>query len=126
VDVLEINGSHIAYRHRPGLGRTLVFANSLGSDQSIWDNVVSALPGGYGILTYDLPGHGQSDGTADSIEGLADDLSRLIDALDISDVLFCGVSIGGMIGQVLAARRADVVRAAILCNTAPKIGTAER
>ena len=126
MDVLEINGAHIAYRHRPGLGRTIVFANSLGSDQSIWDDLIACLPKGYGIVTYDLRGHGQSSGLADSIEGLADDVSQLIDALHLRDVLFCGVSIGGMIGQVLAANRADVIRAAVLCNTAPKIGTAER
>jgi len=126
MDVVTINGAQIAFTHRPSLGRTVVFANSLGSDQSIWDEVIAALPRGYGVLTYDLPGHGLSNGRTSSIEGLADDLSQLIDALELRDVLFCGVSIGGMIGQVLAARRADVVRAAVLCNTAPVIGTAER
>ncbi len=126
MDVLKINGAHIAFRHRPGLGRTIVFANSLGSDQSIWDKVIANLPTGYGVLTYDLRGHGQSCGVTDSISGLADDASMLIDALDLRDVMFCGVSIGGMIGQVLAARRADVICAALLCNTAPQIGTAER
>lgn len=126
MDVIEINGAHIAYRHRPALGRTIVFANSLGSDQSIWDDVIAALPSGYGVLTYDLRGHGLSSGQADSIEGLADDLSQLIDALGLKDVLYCGVSIGGMIGQVLAARRADVICATVLCNTAPQIGTPQR
>lgn len=126
MDVARINGQHIAYRHRPGLGRTVVFANSLGSDQSIWDKVIAALPGGYGVLTHDLRGHGQSTGQADSIDGLADDLSQLIDLLGLKDILFCGVSIGGMIGQVLAATRSDVIAGAVLCNTAPKIGTAER
>ncbi len=126
MNVIEINGAHHAYKYRPGLGRTVVFANSLGSDQSIWDDVIAALPGGYGVLTYDLRGHGLSSGMTDSIEGLADDVSQLIDALGITDVLFCGVSIGGMIGQVLAAKRSDVVKAAVLCNTASQIGTAER
>lgn len=126
MDVIEINGAHIAYRHRPALGRTIVFANSLGSDQSIWDDVIAALPSGYGVLTYDLRGHGLSGGQADSIEELADDLSQLMDALGLTDVLYCGVSIGGMIGQVLAAQRGDVICAAVLCNTAPQIGTPQR
>lgn len=126
MDVLKINASHLAYRHRPGLGRTLVLGNSLGSDQTLWDEVIAALPRGYGVLTLDLRGHGLSGGTADSIEGLADDVSQLIDALSLTDVLYCGVSIGGMIGQVLAARRGDVIRGAVLCNTAARIGTAER
>lgn len=126
MDAVTINDATIAYRHRPGLGRTIVFANALGSDQSIWDKVIAALPRGYGILTYDLRGHGQSSGRTDTIEGLADDLSMLIDHLKLKDVLFCGVSVGGMIGQVIAAHRGDVVRGAVLCNTATKIGTADR
>ena len=126
MDVVEINGAYIAFRYRPGLGRTIAFANSLGSDQSIWDEVVAHIPGGYGVLTYDLRGHGLSSGAATSIEGLADDLSELLDILEINDVLFCGVSIGGMIGQVLAARRPDIVKAAVLCNTGTKIGSADR
>ena len=125
MDVIKINGAHIAFRHRPGLGRTIVFANSLGSDQSIWDGVIAALPAGYGVVTYDLRGHGLSDGTPVSIESLADDVSQLMDALGLRDVLFCGVSIGGMIGQVVAARRGDVVRAAVLCNTAAQIGNVQ-
>lgn len=123
---MMIHDKLVAYRHRPGLARTIVFANSLGSDQTIWDEVIAALPGGYGVLTYDLPGHGLSTGQADSIEGMAADLSALIDALGLTDVLFCGVSIGGMIGQVLAARRPDMVRAAVFCNTASVIGSAAR
>lgn len=126
MDVKIINGAHIAYRYRPGSGRTIVFANFLGGDQSVWDDVIAALPKTYGVLTYDLPGHGLSGGLTDSIEGLADDLSQLIDALGLRDVLFCGVSIGGMIGQVLTAKRPDVVRGAVLCNTAVQIGTTER
>lgn len=126
MDVIEINGAHIAYRHRPGLGRTVIFANSLGSDQSIWDDVIAALPKGYGVLTYDLRGHGLSGGLTDSIAGLADDVSQLIDAIGLKDVLFCGVSIGGMIGQVLGAKRGDVIRGVVLCNTAHQIGTVEK
>lgn len=128
MDVLPVNSdnAHIAYRHRPGLGRTIVFANSLGSDQSLWDEVIAALPGGYGIVTCDLRGHGLSTGQANGIESLAEDVSQLIDTLALQDVLFCGVSIGGMIGQVLATKRADVVCGAIFCNTASRIGTEQR
>lgn len=125
VDVLKINDAHIAYRHRPGLGRTVVFAHSLGADQSIWDDVIAALPRGYGVLTYDLRGHGLSEGVSASIEDLAKELSQLVDALGLTDVLFCGISIGGMIGQVLCAKRPDVVRGAVFCNTAARIGTPE-
>lgn len=126
MDVKIINGVPIAYRHRPGLGRTIVFVHFLGGNQTVWDDVIAALPGGYGILTLDLRGHGLSGGEAESIEGLAADVGALIDALGLTDVLYCGISIGGMVGQVLAATRADVVRGAVYCNTAPRIGTTEK
>ena len=126
MEVMQIDDTHIAFRHRQGLTRTIMFANSLGSDQSIWDAVIAALPTGYGILTYDLRGHGYSSGAANRIETLANDAERLIDGLALEEVIFCGISIGGLIGQILASKRADVIRAAVLCNTAPQIGVKEK
>jgi 3-oxoadipate enol-lactonase len=49
--------------------------------------------------------------------------SVLIEALGLRDVVFVGLSIGGMIAQGLAAKRLDLIRAVVLSNTAPKIGT---
>ena len=127
METLNVNGQAIAYRYSVGLCRTVVFCNSLGSDQSIWDQVIQNLPRGYGVLTYDLPGHGLSCGHAASgIDGLAQDVIELMEALRLSNVLFCGLSIGGMIGQCVAALRPDLLSAAILCNSAAKIGPVER
>lgn len=122
------NDQVIAYRHKPGLLRTIVFANSLGSDQSIWDEVINLLPKGYGVLTLDLRGHGLS-GLSKSqftIDDLADDIIALIEHLGLQNSIFCGVSIGGMIGQSVASRRPDLLSGAILSNTCFQIGTAEK
>jgi 3-oxoadipate enol-lactonase len=40
-------------------------------------------------------------------------------------VIFVGLSIGGLIGQIVASRRPDLVRALVLSNTAAKLGTAD-
>ncbi len=122
-----LNGQLIAYRHRPSAGRTVVFANSLGSDQSIWDGVIDRLGRGYGTLTYDLRGHGHS-GMSEGflIADLADDLIALIDHLGLRDVLLCGVSVGGMIAQAVAVKRPDLLSGVILSNTAARIGSDER
>jgi len=119
-----LNDQLIAFQHRPGLTRTIVFANSLGSDQTIWNEVIEKLPGGYGIVTFDLRGHGQSSISKDSfcIDDLANDAIALIENLELQQVIFCGVSVGGMIGQVVASRRPDLVSGAIFCNTSHKIG----
>jgi 3-oxoadipate enol-lactonase/4-carboxymuconolactone decarboxylase len=123
-----LNDRLIAYRHRTGGGGPcVVFANSLGSDQSLWDGVIEDLPRGFDTLTYDLRGHGLS-GLSEGyrVPDMADDLIALIEALGLSDVILCGVSVGGMISQSVAARRPDLLRAVILSNTAPRIGDAAR
>lgn len=122
-----LNGHLIAYRHRPRGGRTVVFANSLGSDQSLWDDVRAHLGHGFGTLTYDLRGHGHS-GLSDgfNIADMADDLIALLEYLGLRDVLLCGVSVGGMIAQSVAAKRPDLLCGVILSNTAAQIGTVER
>ena len=105
----------------------LVFANSLGTDQRIWRDVIMRLAGDYSILTYDMRGHGLSDTgrTPYTMPMLAADLEGLIDLIGGHDAIIVGVSVGGLVAQQLYARRPDLVRALILCDTAAKIGTDE-
>lgn len=105
----------------------LVFVNSLGTDSRIWHHVLPKLSGDFTILTYDKRGHGLSDvGTAPySVDDHVSDLIGLLDHLEFSRVIVCGLSVGGMIAQGLYARRPDLVQALILSDTAHKIGTAE-
>ncbi|HYD08140.1 MAG TPA: 3-oxoadipate enol-lactonase, partial [Reyranella sp.] len=88
--------------------------------------VVARLGRDLRLLRYDLRGHGLSDAPAGSysIADHVDDLAALLDARGIRDALVVGLSIGGMVAQAIAARRADLVRALILSDTAPRIGTA--
>ncbi|WP_212523303.1 3-oxoadipate enol-lactonase [Actibacterium sp. MT2.3-13A] len=108
-------------------GRPVVFANSLGTDLRLWDKVIPRLPQGLRLIRFDKRGHGLSSCPAApyDMEALIADAEALIDHLGVRDSLFVGLSIGGMIAQGLAARRPDLVRAAVLSNTAAKMGTAE-
>ena len=103
----------------------LVFANSLGTDFRLWDGIVPNLPAGLRVIRYDKRGHGLSTcpPAPYSMGALVHDAERLLDALEVRDCVFVGLSIGGMIAQGLAAKRLDQVRAVVLSNTAPKIGT---
>jgi 3-oxoadipate enol-lactonase len=78
-------------------------------------------------VRYDKRGHGLSTAPPApySMGALVRDAERVIEALGLRDVVFVGLSIGGMIAQGLAAKRLDLVRAVVLSNTAPKIGTRE-
>lgn len=106
-------------------GAPVVFSNSLGTDLRLWDAVVPLLPSGLKLIRYDMRGHGLSSvPTAPySMGALVRDAERLLDLLAIRDAVFVGLSIGGMIGQGLAVKRPDIVRALVLSNTGAKIGT---
>jgi len=106
-------------------GTPIVFANSLGTDFRLWDKIIPLLPDGLRILRFDKRGHGlsscpQGDYTIDE---LVDDTAQLLQALQIKDCLFVGLSIGGLIAQGLAYRYPELVRAMIISNTAARIGT---
>ena len=126
MQMMKINGLalHYADEGDPD-GAPLVFANSLGTDFRLWDQVVPLLPKGLRIIRYDKRGHGLSEGPdGDYFMGdLVADLAGLLDALKVRDALVVGLSIGGMIAQGLAAERPDLVRAAVFSNTGAKIGT---
>lgn len=103
---------------------TVVFLNSLGSDLSLWDQVVDLLPNDLRIVRMDKRGHGRSDCPQGpySMGALISDAEAVCDALNVRDAAIVGLSIGGMIAQGLAVKRLDLVRVLVLSNTAAKIG----
>ena len=105
----------------------VVLSNSLGTNFSMWGPQAPALEQKFRLLRYDTRGHGQSSATPGpySIEQLARDVLGLLDSLQIDRVHFCGLSMGGMIGMWLGVNAPERIRKLVLCNTAPKIGTAE-
>lgn len=108
----------------PADGPTVVFANSLGTDLRLWDPVLPLLPG-IRAIRFDKRGHGLSDlAGPHGIQDLAADAAALIEALAPGPVVFVGLSVGGAIGQALAAARPDLLRALVLSNTAARMGTA--
>lgn len=124
----ETNGTHLHWREDGDPdGTPLVFANSLGSDLRLWDPILPLLPPGLRIIRYDKRGHGLSGIGAPpySMDLLIDDAASLLDALGLRDTIFVGLSIGGVIGQGLAARRPDLIKALVLSNSAPRMGTPE-
>jgi len=108
-------------------GAPVVFANSLGTDYRLWDQILPLLPAGLRLIRYDKRGHGLSScpPAPYSMGALVSDAERLLDHLKVRDCLFVGLSIGGMIAQGLAVKRIDQIRAMVLSNTGSKIGTAD-
>lgn len=106
-------------------GAPVVFANALGCDLRLWDDVVPLLPASVRSIRYDTRGHGLSSCPAGpyTMGALVRDAERLLEFLGVSGCVFVGLSIGGMIAQGLAVKRPDLVSALVLSNTAARIGT---
>ncbi len=103
----------------------LVLSNSLGTDLHMWDAQVDAFSQHFHVLRYDTRGHGKSLVTEGiySIEQNGRDVLALLDALSIEQAYFCGLSMGGLIGQWLAINAPERLKRVVLCNTAAKIGS---
>jgi 3-oxoadipate enol-lactonase/4-carboxymuconolactone decarboxylase len=122
-----VDDARLFYRLEGNANRpVLVFSHSLGVDHNLWDPQTADLLPHFRILRYDTRGHGASDAPAGdySIERLASDVLGLADTLGISTFAFCGISLGGFIGQWLAARAHGRVSHLILANTSPHAGPA--
>jgi len=108
-------------------GPVVMLSNSLGTNMAMWDAQLPVLATRYRVLRYDSRGHGLSAVTRGpyTIEQLARDALGLLDHLGLQRIRFCGLSMGGMIGQWLGANAAQRLSRLVLCNTAAQIGTPE-
>lgn len=125
---ISSNGAEIFYQvDGPDDGPTVMFANSLGTDSRVWDPIIPYLTPGLRLIRFDKRGHGQSSVPTPpyDIETLAADAEAIIETVGATNVLFVGLSIGGLIGQALASRRPDLLKGFVLMDSGAKLGTAE-
>lgn len=116
---VRTNGIDTYYEQR-GAGPAIVFIHGAILDHSQWDPQVDALAEEYTTVAYDIRGHGRTGGSNRprySIELFADDLATLIEALDLDRPVVCGLSMGGCIAQVYAARHPDRLSGLVLAGT---------
>jgi 3-oxoadipate enol-lactonase len=108
-------------------GPVLLLSNSLGTDLAMWDRQVATLGEQFHLLRYDARGHGASTVTAGDydIELLARDVIAILDRLQIATVHFCGLSLGGMVGQWLGAHAQQRIDRLVLCCTTARVAARE-
>ena len=81
-----------------GPGRPVVLIHGWPLSGESWSEQVAALSAaGYRVVTYDRRGFGRSDkpGSGYEYDTLAEDLSKVLDELDLDDVTLVGFSMGG-------------------------------
>jgi len=126
VDIMTTgDGCRIAYRvDGPATGPFLLLSHSLGATMDMWAPQIEALSRNYRVLRYDSRGHGASDAPAGaySMDRLGRDVIELLDELGIASVFFCGLSLGGMVGQWLAWRVPERIERLVIANSSSYLG----
>jgi 3-oxoadipate enol-lactonase len=103
-----------------GKGPPVLLVHGVGARGQVWDKVGERLAPHYRCVSYDLRGHGGSDG-ADQPFGLDEfvaDLEALRASLDIEKAHIVGHSLGGMIAPAYAHAHSGRVRSLSLVSTA--------
>ncbi|MGV3759973.1 MAG: alpha/beta fold hydrolase [Actinomycetota bacterium] len=104
----------------------MVFAHGYGCDQSMWRFVEPAFRTDHRTVLFDHLGAGGSDLSAydperhASLEGYADDVVEILDALDLRDVVLVGHSVSATIGALVAGRAPDRVGALVMIGPSPR------
>ncbi len=118
------NGATIHYtdtgipRDRPGAA-TVFFGHGLLFGGWMFGPQIGSLKNDYRCVAIDWRGQGASSAPADGydMDTLADDAMTLIGELGVGPVHYVGLSMGGFIGQRIAARHPELVRSLTLLDT---------
>ena len=96
----------------------LMLSSSLGTNIHMWDDQMPAFLKRFRVLRYDRRGHGKSGVSKGpySMEMLGRDVLGILDHLGIKKVNWCGLSMGGMVGQWLGANAPERIEKLILSN----------
>jgi len=107
----------------------VVLIHGLGlTRQSTWGRIAPVLARRFRVLSYDLPGHGQSalPDRAVSLSMLGDHLIALMDELGLARAALAGFSLGGMINRRVALDHAGRVSALAILNSPHERGAAQQ
>ncbi|MBU2419209.1 MAG: 3-oxoadipate enol-lactonase [Alphaproteobacteria bacterium] len=124
-EVVTGDGCRLNYRFDGAeTAPVLLLSNSLGADLSMWEPQMAAWTKQFRVLRYDQRGHGGSDAPAGaySLDRLGRDVLELLDTLNLGVVDFCGLSLGGMVGQWLGVRAPERLNRLVLANTSAFMG----
>jgi sigma-B regulation protein RsbQ len=123
VDVLRRN--NVTLRGRAG-GQPMVLAHGFGCDQGMWRHVAPEFEDTHRVVLFDHVGAGGSDLSAwdpvryRRLDGYAEDLVEIVEALDVPPAVFVGHSVSAMIGVLAAVRRPDLFDRLVLVGPSPR------
>lgn len=103
---------------KAGQGPVLVLLHTLRTQLDLFEKVAPNLAGNFTVYALDLPGHGYSDIPDAKYDAgfFADAVEGFLAALDLHHVTLAGVSIGGALPLIVAARSNPRVARAVAIN----------
>lgn len=127
VDLLDVHPLLLRNNvHIVGHGdKVMVMAHGFGCDQTMWRFLIPALEQDYRLVLFDYTGCGQSDVSYfirdrySHLEGYAQDVIDICDALELSDAVFMGHSVSSIIGMLATIQRPDLFAELIMVCPSP-------
>lgn len=123
----RVSGLHRTDRTDPTDDRTdqtapVVLLNGGLMTIASWDRLVGPLEAGFQVVRCDFRGQLLSPGEPEPrLEAHVDDVIRLLDALGLERVHLAGVSLGGLVGTLLAALHPERVRSLAVITATERI-----
>lgn len=105
--------------------KTIVFAHGLGCDQQMWGHLTKAFEEQYRLVLFNHVGSGHSMLAAydltkyNSLQGYADDLIEVIEAVSEKEIIYVGHSVSSMIGLIAAVERPELFEKMIMIGPSP-------
>ena len=107
-------------------GQPMVFSHGFGCDQHMWRFVAPRFEDRYRVVLFDHVGAGESDLSAydrerySTLSGYAADVTEILDAMDLRDVVFVGHSVSAMIGLLAVLERPQRYASLVMVGPSPR------
>jgi len=103
----------------------LVLPSSLGTTRELWESQIDAFEQDFRVLRYEHRGHGGSPVPPGpySMSDLGADAIELLDGLGVDRAVWCGVSLGGMVGMWLAVHAPERLSGLVLACTSAHVAS---
>lgn len=104
--------------------RVLVLAHGFGSDQSVWNPMLTHMEGPHRTLVFDLACAGTVPSCRTdcypNLDAYTDDLLQILDVLNIERCTYVGHSMGASIGVLASVRRPRLFDCLVLISFSPR------
>jgi pimeloyl-ACP methyl ester carboxylesterase len=117
IDYVEVGGNKLRFI-KSGAGPALVLLHTLRTQLDLFEKVIPELSKQFTVYALDYPGHGYSDIPKSRYDAafFTEAVEGFLERLDLRDVILAGISIGGAIPLIIAARRSPRVGRVVAIN----------